>query len=375
MRNKIFLKIITVIVILFITSCAATKKYEQAKIANSITAYENYLDKYEKSKYGPIARQELAILYEDRDWKDAKYNNSISGYKAFISKYPNSDKSILAKNKIAEIEEQQIWKKAKNINKVFGYENFLSIYPNSKYAFEAKNRIEKLRDEMAWSETVRIGTIDSYKKYTSNLPDGDHYSEAIEKIDELEVVLPEWNKVLEENTVAAYRLFIEKFYYPSYTSKAKKKIKELENKEWVIAKEQNNVEYYEKYLADFPNGKYTEEAEKRIIDIEVEAIFKGDHGKLPPMNKGGSGSGSYQTISEIQVYNNTKYTLTLRYSGPESKKVIFHPKQKKTITLKKGAYRVAASVNISSVRNYAGTEEVKGGMIYESQYYIRTEQY
>lgn len=290
--NKI-LTVLTVTTILFATSCGVTKKYEQTKATNSITAYENYLAKYPKSKYSDIAKQELAVLYEERDW----------------------------------------------------------------------------------SEAERIGTITAYKKFISDFPYGDYYSKATEKIKELEVILPEWEKASKRNSVEAYKLFLDKFPYSSYSSKAKDKLKELEYQGWSNAKQKNTVKSYENYLSEFPYGKFTEEVEKRIIDLEVDAIFKGDHGKLPPMSQTTSGYGSYEKESEIKVFNNTQYDLTLRYSGPQSKKVIFKPKEKKTIKLDKGKYRVTASVNVSSVTNYAGTEEIKGGMLYESEYWIETKQY
>lgn len=81
--------------------------------------------------------------------------------------------------------------------------------------------------------------------------------------------------------------------------------------------------------------------------------------------------GSYAKENDISVYNNTSYTLTIRYSGIESKKLVLAPKARKSIKLKNGTYRVAASVNASNVGNYAGKENLVGGD-YSSEYYIKT---
>ena len=43
--NKIF-TVMTVITLFFATSCNVTKKYEQTKATNSITAYEDYIARY-----------------------------------------------------------------------------------------------------------------------------------------------------------------------------------------------------------------------------------------------------------------------------------------------------------------------------------------
>jgi len=367
------LKLLTIAVLLFATSCGTTKKYEQTKATNSINAYENYLAKYPKSKYANLAKQDLVKLYEVRDWENTKYANTISKYKEFISKYNNSKFILQANKRISELEVQHAWAKAKNNNSIYDYESFLAIFPNSKYAIIAKNKIEQLKEERAWNQAERWGTLNAYENFLTNFPYGDYSLKAAKKIKELEIILPEWEKATKKNSVGAYRLFLGKFPYASFATKAKDKLKVLEHKKWTTAKQKNTITLYKNYLSDFPHGAFSEEAEKRIIDLEVDAIFKGNHGKLPPMSQSSSNFNNHYAESEVEVFNNTEYSLTLRYSGPKSKKVIFKPKEKKTFNLHKGTYRVAASVNVSGVRNYAGTEKIIGGMIYESQYYIKSE--
>ncbi|MFI3296653.1 MAG: hypothetical protein R3Y59_03375 [bacterium] len=82
----------------------------------------------------------------------------------------------------------------------------------------------------------------------------------------------------------------------------------------------------------------------------------------------------YGSETSIEIYNNTRYTLTLLYSGTTSKRVIISPKQYKYLSLKNGKYKVAASVNAHNVGKYAGTEELDGGK-YEVEYYISTSKY
>jgi hypothetical protein len=79
-------------------------------------------------------------------------------------------------------------------------------------------------------------------------------------------------------------------------------------------------------------------------------------------------------LNSIEIFNNTQYILTIRYSGIESKKVVMSPKQRTSLSLKNGNYRIAASVNASNVRNYAGNENLSAGE-YTSEYYIRTRTY
>jgi outer membrane protein assembly factor BamD (BamD/ComL family) len=368
--KKIYIHLLLVSVFI-IVGCAVTNQYEAARSSNSISAYENYLIRFPSSKYSTSAKKELEILYEERDWKNTKNSNTISKFQDFISKYPQSKYKSQAENSISAIEEIQAWYKAKNLNTIYGYENYLSVYPNSKFAFDAKNLITKFKEERAWEETIRLGTSADYKKYVSDFPYGAHYNEATQKIREMELILPEWEKASKINSLIAYRKFLEKYPNSSYSSKARDKIIQLEYQEWSNTTQKNTIYAYQNYLSAFPGSQYTEEAKKRIIDLEVEAIFKGEHGILPPMSKTSYGS-TYSSTTEVNVYNNTSYTLTVRYSGPESKMISLPPKQRASITLKNGKYREAASVNSSHVQNYAGNQSLDGGG-YSEEFYIITQ--
>ena len=106
--------------------------------------------------------------------------------------------------------------------------------------------------------------------------------------------------------------------------------------------------------------------DKKIIDLEVSRVFASEHGNLPRMNKVSKSKG---LVSKIRIYNNTDYTLTLLYSGAESNRLNVAPKSIGILKMKKGTYRVVASVRASNVQNYAGIEQLTGGN-YEVEYYI-----
>ena len=89
------------------------------------------------------------------------------------------------------------------------------------------------------------------------------------------------------------------------------------------------------------------------------------------MDQTGYGGGS---TSSISIYNRTSYNLTLLYSGPDSKRIVISPNQTGYITLRNGSYKIAASVSASNVRNYAGSENLRGGS-YSAEYYIVTSRY
>jgi hypothetical protein len=137
---------------------------------------------------------------------------------------------------------------------------------------------------------------------------------------------------------------------------------------WQTATTNDDIVSYERYLKLYPNGKHKALADKKLIDAQVDQTFAGSHGALPTMDRTSSGGGSTTSIS---VYNNTAYTMTLLYSGIDSKRLVISPHQRGSLRLKNGSYRIAASVNASDVSNYAGSETLDGGS-YEVEYYIST---
>jgi outer membrane protein assembly factor BamD (BamD/ComL family) len=370
MKNLFFL----ILTLGLLSSCGVTKKYEQAKSLKSISLYEDYVSKYPRSKYLNQAKTELNVLYEERDWKSASQANTITAYKRFLSDYPYSKYGVNSEAKIKEIHVREAWSKSSNINTIYAFENFLNTYPDSRYAFDARNKIEQLKDNLAWNEAESQSTVMSYKKYINEFPNGARKATALDRLKEIEVIEPAWNRAFKTNTPAAYRYFLNDYSRSSYSSRAREKLSILESKYWRRATSQKSIAQYQKYLDNFPSGEHIAEAEKAIIDKEVDDIFKGDHGLLPPMSRTGSGY-AYATTNDIEIYNNTNYTLTVRYSGSVvSKKIVLKPKQKEKFTLQNGEFRVAASVNAANINNYAGDEKLEGG-IYTSEFYILTESY
>ncbi len=370
MRSYVFL----ILTIVLLSSCGVTRMYEDAKTSQSIVLYEAYISEYPRSKFLKQATEELNTLYEERDWKSANQAKSQTAFECFLRDYPYSKYGRQAEEKIKEIQESDAWKKTVNIDLIYAYENFLSSYPASRYAFDARNKIEQLKDELAWKVAESESTVDSYQKYISEFPNGTKKVLALDRIKEIEIVKPAWNRTVKANTPDAYRDFLSQYSQSSFSSIARNKLSVLEREHWYQATNKKSIALYQAYLKNFPNGEHSAEAEKAIIDLEVDNIFKGDYGQLPPMSKTSAGY-TYATTNDIEIFNNTAYTLTVRYSGSlESKKIVLSPKQKRKFTLENGNFRVTASVDAANVTNYAGKENLEGRS-YTSEFYIETETY
>ncbi|MCD7798272.1 MAG: hypothetical protein LUG84_02540 [Akkermansiaceae bacterium] len=163
-------------------------------------------------------------------------------------------------------------------------------------------------------------------------------------------------------------------------SEARKRIEELDRQEkwgtdelaWNTAQKLGTIDACRTYLEFYPRGKHAKQANKKIIDEEVNRVFaSGDYGSLPATEQTRRVRSSTTTI---QITNNTGYTLTLSYSGKESKKLEISAHATQSVTLPSATYRVTASVNSSSVRPFAGEETYCGGE-YKATYYISSSPY
>jgi hypothetical protein len=179
----------------------------------------------------------------------------------------------------------------------------------------------------------------------------------------------EWKKAKSVDTMLAYEKFLHKHPQGDFADKARLLVEAMSLKlpEWEKALKTNTIKSFRKFLKKHPDSPFADKARGKIVDLEVTDIMDKSHGNLPsPKRISGS---RYSKYAVINIHNDTKYNLTVRYSGPDSFKVLFSPREKGSIEIINGNYRVAASVDASHVRNYAGDQTLKGGN-YEVQYYI-----
>lgn len=362
-------------ILLLLNSCAVKKDYEVAVTLDSIPVYEEYLRKFPNRKYSTEVKQRLEILYHDKAWKRAVSQNSIAGYENYLINYNNGKYVENARKRIREIEKQneidKAWRNTRSEHTIRAYETFLKYYPETKYSYDAKSYIRKIEEQNLWTIASDKNDIKSYEAYLEKFPLGKYSLSAknqIEKLKEENIMLPLWKETKWANTYKGYADFLAKYPYSKYASEAKRKMGEIEKSDWDWACLIDSVSAYENYNTKYPNGKYIRQSEKKIIDLEVDNIFKGDYGKLPPMTK--TSNSYYTNNNSVEIHNSTRYTLTVRYSGNESIKIVLAPGQKTTKTIKNGSYRVTASVDAAYVRNYAGTDNLTGGE-YSNKFYIK----
>ncbi|MEN0049622.1 MAG: SUMF1/EgtB/PvdO family nonheme iron enzyme [Bacteroidota bacterium] len=63
--------------------------WEKAKITNTVSAYQDYLDRFPNGSFRVEARERIDDLVEELEWNVALAKNTIEGYDDYVRKYPN----------------------------------------------------------------------------------------------------------------------------------------------------------------------------------------------------------------------------------------------------------------------------------------------
>lgn len=289
-----------------------------------------WIDEYSKEK----------TLYEKvinnpSEWSCSKY----------ISEFPKSDSS----NKVRDIWLNLILEDAKHYNydsiaevssdsdhlnftsPFFELEEFISKNSTSPYSRKAQSAINSICDSL-YRIADEKSTATGWKQYQKKVPK-EYYKDSEKKIE-----------------------YIKKYGWST------------EAKAWKMALAENNIPAFEKYRELYPKGAHASLCEKKLINLKVDQMFDGKHGTLPNMTQTGYGGGY---SSYITVTNSTEYTLTLLYSGPDTKRLVIPAGGTSSIRLSNGHYRIAAYSSGTGVGSFTGTETLDGGE-YCAEYYIQT---
>ena len=219
-------------------------------------------------------------------------------------------------------------------------------------------------------EKVVLLINDQYKKELSCASDSISLDKFIRKYSNSNLYKEEYKKKYLDLAIVSFNKEIERLREERIRKEREENhLWNSDRRAWKTTLAIGNLNTYKKYLTLYPNGEHKEEAERIIIDLEVANVFEsGDYGQLPSMDRTGSYSSIYSTIT---IKNDTQYTLTILYSGMESKRLVLSPNNSESIRIKSGSYKIVASVDNDGVQNFAGHEELSGGS-YEVTYYIRT---
>ncbi|MCP4367118.1 MAG: ankyrin repeat domain-containing protein [Deltaproteobacteria bacterium] len=138
----------------------------------------------------------LALLKKQRmkyDWERAKEQNSISGYNDFINKYPEGKHSNEARDKVKQL----LFAHSIKNNTISEYHNFLERYPSGKLAEEIHHHLRVKHFEQARSQRSE----ESYQGFLELYPEGEDSEQIRMGLDK--IITLKNNRILGEKLINA----------------------------------------------------------------------------------------------------------------------------------------------------------------------------
>jgi len=156
---------------------ADEKAWDNALQLNSINAYSRYLEQHPQGGHAEEARQAISKIQqqqaqekqaiEQKAWQAAQRENTITAYQDYLQKYPNGQYIVNANTAIqflkqdhkqqAKKTEQTAFQSAKTQHSIAAYRKYLVSYPNGQYQKEALRAIKRLEQSPSPFNARKIG--------------------------------------------------------------------------------------------------------------------------------------------------------------------------------------------------------------------------
>lgn len=122
---------------------------------------------------------------EAEDWARCRGADTLAAYQLYLEKYPEGKHLAEAKERLGFHQEEEAWQKAQQKNTVAAYYQYDRNFPNGRYTLQALEKIRELEEEKAWQEAKRRDTVYALRKYTLDYPKGKYRAEADQRLQQL----------------------------------------------------------------------------------------------------------------------------------------------------------------------------------------------
>lgn len=204
--------------------------------------------------------------------------------------------------------EKSNYEKACQKGTLVAYKEYLSMYPKGKYVQDVKNRvseIEKKEEQEMYDYACKVETTQAYEAYLKKYSKGRYAQEARGRIEDMEL----WRKVKSENTISAYKNYINISKNKSYAQLANEAITDLESIEtWNHILNSSSKSEIESFIKRYPKSSRLPEANKKLDELAGVELY--EQGNLHrAFEKFESAGGRYS----LSASNRSKYDECKEY--------------------------------------------------------------
>ena len=125
--------------------CSSAKEdWNKASSANTVAAYQDYLNKHPSGEHSADAQDRIHTLQDDAAWSQAKQTNTVDAYKDYLQKQPAGSHDKDAQEAITAAQRAADWKVADAAGTSAAVQDFLKKYPDGPEADAARGKLKSL---------------------------------------------------------------------------------------------------------------------------------------------------------------------------------------------------------------------------------------
>lgn len=128
-----------------IAACSSSENdWNQATAANTVAAYETYLQKHPDGNHRAEADARITKLHDSDAWNQAAQANTMQSYQEYLQKKPDGEHAQQAKDSIESIQRANDWSQAKLAGTTVALQDFLRKHDKGAEADQARQQLASM---------------------------------------------------------------------------------------------------------------------------------------------------------------------------------------------------------------------------------------
>ncbi len=116
-----------------------------------------------------VALMVIACSGRQQQWETARRADTLEAYQRFLQTYPDGEFASQAQARVRELQESSDWQKAMQTDTADGYQQFINQHPQGRMADEARIRLGNFALAQTPSNTPSEGTAEAGATLTAGL--------------------------------------------------------------------------------------------------------------------------------------------------------------------------------------------------------------
>jgi hypothetical protein len=128
----------------------------------------------------------LACNSAESDWNTAKAANTMAAYQTFLQQHPGNKHADNAQGRILALKDDLAWSDAQAINTIASYEGYLTAESGGVHAGEAKYHVTALQRASDWKAIPNDASAEVLQAFVAKYPQGIESNQARAKLKEMD---------------------------------------------------------------------------------------------------------------------------------------------------------------------------------------------